>query len=342
MNRFRLTVPLILLASMAGNALAGNALAAEVAVLPVTGTNLQPGERDAIGQVLADAYAPQASCSVMGPSEISRRLSATSQPASLTPADLAQLLGVKEYIHTSAVRLGYSMTIRCSRHLADGTLVHQVKATAYTLDDMEQVAERIARALFERTSLEQTRTLNNITRRESRGRNRLFSEKVWGLKTETSFPVAVNQSIAPSMSIGFDGRLEGESYFIEFGVGFTVPTSFDDEDKDSIGGLYTEFGASYYLFNKNISPYIGLGISPRIYGGFDDGGARVGLWGQLGVMFFRMSSTRLYVDARVTQNVVPYKKEEYPDDYWSSPSSSEPEKKSIYPTEFSFAIGIGW
>jgi hypothetical protein len=337
MNRFRIFVTLVLLACMSRSA-----LATDVAVLPVTGTNLQPGEREAIGQVLADAYAPQASCSVMGPREISRRLSATSRPASLTPADLAQMLGVKEYIHTSAVRLGYSMTLRCSRHLADGTLLHQVKATAYTLDDMEQVAERIARALFERTSLEQTRTLYNITRREGRGRNRLFSEKVWGLKTETSFPVAVGQSIAPSMSIGFDGRLEGESYFIEFGAGFTVPTSFDDDDKDSIGGLYTEFGGSYYLANKNISPYIGLGVSPRIYGGFDDGGARIGLWGQIGVMFFRMSSTRLYVDARVTQNVVPYKKTEYPDGTWNTPSDSEPDAESIYPTEFALAVGIGW
>src|SRR5690606_15838981 len=108
----------------------------------------------------------------------------------------------------------------------------------------------------------------------------------------------------------FDARLEAKSYFLEFGAGVLLPSSsaYESEEQLAYGGVVGEIGASYYLMHTDVSPYVGAGVMPRVLSASP---ANLAVYGQAGFMFFRTSSSRLYAELRVAQNVTPMETWEY-------------------------------
>jgi hypothetical protein len=206
---------------------------------------------------------------------------------------------------------------------------------------MQSVAERIAIALHRRTQLEHTQTLDNVTQKEATRPTRTFTEKVIGVRTAVVIPFAPGLSADPMMLLQFDARLEGTVYFLEFGGGIMFPSDFDSGENDtSVGGLVGHIGGSYYLTQTSVSPYLGAGLSPRLVFG-DYSGAGLAVNGHAGVMFMRTSSARIYAEVRLDQNVIPLSPDIY--DYCDySIDCSQIDRDDIFPTEISFAVGIGW
>jgi hypothetical protein len=341
MNRLGLFVLLVVIG------MTNTAFAASTAVFPVNGTNLQPGEMDVIGVMIADAYAKHSRQSVLGPA-------ATQKAAEASNGNLpsaARTLGVSQYLQIKALRLTTKTSIHVVLYNADGSRVHQVSATATTLDDMEPVSDRIARSLINRTSLDETRNVDNVTLTESEGKNRTFVEKVMGVKTSVLWPVDFAHYYDPSVSLQFDGRLEAKHYFLEFGVGFLLPPNFDDsKNRAEIGGLISEIGASYYLSSTSTSPYIGAGLLPRVFfldrGAYSYGhrskvSANLALYAQAGLMFLRESSSRIYIDLRIGQNVIPLDFS-CDDDGSYGGECSDSLKGTYFPMELTLLAGIGW
>lgn len=309
---------------------AGAARAADVAVLPVQGTNLSPGEADAIGALVAETFATEAGVQVDPPATTARALAETGN----VPAALARL-GAREYVETTAIRLTTRIRIRTTLRDASGAPIHSAEMTAASLDDVQPVAVRLSRALVQRTSVEQTRTVRDVTRREGQAPNRTFTEKVMGLKSAVIWPRASGKSFDASVSFQFDGRLETHSGFLEFGAGAVLPTN--GSDKDGLGGVFMEFGGSLYLAEASASPYIGAGFVPRIYFTSDGGGAQAAGYAQVGVMFMRESSSRIYVELRGTQSLTPIE-----EDTIFNYTTGVQETRSIYPLEIGLQIGVGW
>lgn len=330
---------------------------AQVVVFPVERANITPEEGDAISAVMADAYAEVTSESVTlapasGNAEATRAPAPTPAPAPgapeapptatpsapAGPAETARALGAKEYITLRATRLDQNIILSATRYsAANGEELYRVRMTAASFDDVETVATRMARALYDRKHPTESRTIDTVTKREGQAKNRTFSEKVMGLKT-TFTTIFSSVDYEPMVSFGFDGRLEGQNYFLEWGVGFVVPTGGGDPiANDSVGGLYSEFGGSYYLMNTSVSPYVGAGVMPRLMFGDISGGANIAVYGQGGFMFFRESSTRLYADVRVAQNLTAWTTQTY--NFTGTPTTTE---RSSYPTELIIQVGIGW
>jgi hypothetical protein len=300
----------------------GNAMAATTSIFPVEQVNLNSSDGDAVVAMIAQNYNEISGDLVITPNQTEASLG-----GSRDYAKSAASLGAGEYIVVSAVRLSTKISLQAERYSADGNLIHRVKMSILGLDDMEEAGERIAKALFEKKTLKETRQLHTITSREGRVPNRLFIEKINGIKISYIQPVAANETFSPLMRLQYDLRLESENAFFEFGVGLALPSGIDDGDDDLVG-LMLEIGGAWYPIQTNISPYIGGGISPRIMGG--DGANGIGLapYVSLGTMFMRESSTRIYGEIRAYQNVLPYQDGFDSDKY--------------YPTEFTFEMGIGW
>ncbi|MEO8900736.1 MAG: hypothetical protein ABI488_03775 [Polyangiaceae bacterium] len=104
------------------------------------------------------------------------------------------------------------------------------------------------------------------------------------------------------MSAGFALRVDSNSHFLEFGVGVVLPANPGDEQRLAYGGVYGDIGANLYLAHASTSPYLGFGVMPGLASQEVTNLAR---YGQVGLMFFRESSTRIYADFRVAQNVLP-------------------------------------
>lgn len=305
-------------------------------VMPVKGTNLTEGERAAIGALVASAYASQTRGRVLNPDETGPVLAQAA-----TEKDTATQLNLSEYIVISAVKLDQRIAIDATLYNRHGSHLHHTSATAMSLDDMQAVSERIAMALHRRTELEHTQTLDTVTEKEATRPTRTFAEKVAGFRTAVVLPFVPDYDPAPMLLGQFDLRLEGQSYFIEFAAGLMLPSDFDDDgDRISVGGLVGQLGASYYLTHTSVSPYIGGGVSPRLMFG-DYSGAALTVGGQFGVMFMRQSSTRIYAEVRLDQNVLPLSTD-YRSEYDENGQYIELDSDDVFPTELSFAVGIGW
>jgi hypothetical protein len=307
-----------------------------VGVFPIEGTNLSAGEVEAIGALIAVSYLEQSDARVLHPAQTAPALAQQhSEP------DAARQLGLTQYVRVRAVRLEQRVTVHATLHNVHGSELYSVRTTARSLDDLEPVADRIAGSLIRRTPLEHTRELDNITEKEARAPNRLFAEKVFGARTGLVMPFGKDVHADPALFAMFDGRLETDSYFLEFGGGLMLPSQFDSDD-EGIGGLLGLIGGAYYLSHTSVAPYLGAGLSPRLMLGAYSGAALTAN-GRFGVMFMRMSSSRIYVEVGVDQHLLPLSLD-WRGERWDPETGTytSVDDDDVWPTELSAAVGIGW
>jgi hypothetical protein len=309
-------------------------VAAKTVVMPIDATNLAPGEIAAIATLIAQNYGRQA-----GTPTVAIRADDPALAGNATAAATAKAVGADSYVTVSAVRLAEKISLRATLCDASGAELHSVEMLAASLDDMPQVASRLARALVERKTAEQVISHRTVTREESSKKNRLFTERVKGLKGALSLPLAAGLEFNPMVTIQFDGRWEADNYFLEFGVGFKLPSSGGHQ---TMGAIFTEFGASRYLSDDDNALYAGAGVTPRILMSSIDNQVDIAPYAQLGFMMFRPSSSRLYFDLRVTQTVIPLHRDAWIACDYGQGSCLNPPEKQVFPTEVGLFFGIGW
>ena len=327
-----------------------------VAVMPVQGVNLAEGQCEAIGVLFANALAREANAAVASPIETKQAVQQTK-----TSQAAATQLGAVEYVELRAIQLGAKVTLGGIRYAKDGRELFRAETSAASLDDMEVATARLAHALAWRQPIpgmmppEMLNGAGEPTPMPSPAPSSKGYPSALGLKMALIFPVASGKSISPMMSLQFDGRMGTRDYFVEFGAGVALATETEaSSDSIRINGVFAELGGSYYLSNGSIAPYVGGGVSPRIYvssirspnpDGYaydpytDDSntGARCAVYGQIGVNFSRDSRSRIYSELRVSQNVIGFTNKAM-----NSSGTMMVSMGSYYPTEFAWQVGIGW
>ena len=308
---------------------------ATVMVAPVDGTNLAPDDAEAISQMVTSAYRLAQRDAVVPLSEARRAIEKTG-----SVQQAARELGATEYVYATAVHLDTTIVITATRYAANGTPLHSVKMSATGLDDVEPTSERIAKALVSHEATGATQTIDTVTKTEGRRPNRTWSEKVTGFKAGFTYPIGWGHEISPMMNAGFSARVEGGEHFLEFGVGVILPANASDAQHRTYGGVYGDIGANFYLAHSSTSPYLGFGVMPRL---MSSEVTNLAPYVQSGLMFFRESSTRMYLDLRVAQNVLPVGFSGSGGQYDSASGSytSTPELH-LYPTELTLHVGVGW
>jgi len=326
---------------------ATQAHAATVAVMPVRGVNLSQGEGDAIGVLFASAFAHDSHVAVASPTETKQALvqSRTSQAA-------AARLGVAEYVELGAIRLGTRVTLAGSLFAKDGGEIFRAETAALGWDDMPLATARLARALVLRQPIPRMAIPVTVmpTPQVAFARPGIVAEpaapsvreKALGMKTGFIFPMASGRSFDPMMALQFDGRVGSRNYFIEFGAGVAVPTSFDhNSGKIWLLALFGEIGGSVYLSDGNIAPYLGGGISPGLWFDYNmtgnDNGFRCAVYGQAGITFLRDSRTKFYVEFRVSQHIFGFT--DTVTDYSTYDTTTT---KTYHPTLLASQLGIAW
>jgi hypothetical protein len=331
----------MLLAS--GIALQAQSVLADTAVMPVEARNVAPNDADVIARLFADSYAVVSQTRVVAP-----RVSAAADDFAPSPSEEAKRVNADEYVVIYATGLDQKVKLRATRYKLDGTVVHSAQMDAASLDEMDAATERLARALWASGTPKPTPTEQPVAREpvvretytleERRPSDRGgFMEKVVGIKSAFFVPYATETNLAPLLGVGFDARLEAESYFVELGAGALIPSETYDDDY-MYGGVYTEFGVSYYLTSSEGSPYIGAGVTPRLIFSARSN-AQFAAYGQVGLMFLRSQSVRFYADMRATQGLTPIVVEEY--EYDDGGSSADGQVR-VRPLELGLQVGVGW
>lgn len=331
------------------------ASAADVAVFPPEMGNLSAQDASTVGELIAQAYASVSQQSVVSPT-----YAQTALTQGQTYEGAAAQLGVKEYIRLSAVAAGRYIAIAASRYQADGRLLQQAKQNANGIEGLTYTADSMARALLGQSApapvLAPTVTQPmEYAPQVRQPRKKREDHMDYGVKAGVHLPFAKNSRYYSAVSLQFDGRLQFPRFFLEFGVGFILPTVIDDNSYDSncgydgngnytcmdaprsnrgyIGGITTELGASYYLTDTNIAPYIGGGLIPRVVLAGLDGGedkrdiASMSAYAQVGFTLPRRSTTHFFCDLRLAQAILPQHLDN---------------DREVWPTEPSLHVGLGW
>lgn len=297
---------------------AATAHAQYTGVFPVHATSFSAEERAAIGTLISNAYAEQTRTSVLTPDELAPVLRQAG-----TETRAAEQLGLYEYVHVEAVTLHSRIVLYAQLRDTHGRSVYEVRDTAFSLDDMEIVSQRMAAALATRGGV--------YGRRAVHARPRTYTEKLFGVRLALVMPQARRLETQASLLVQFDVRLERKYYFLELAAGFWLPS--ETNSRQGLGGFVGQVGGSYYLLQDSVSPYIGLGVSPRYFAG-EYTGAGLAINAHVGVMFMRESSTRLYAELRVDQNLMRAQRRDFDENAGGN--------REILPTELSFAVGLGF
>jgi len=305
-----------------------------VAIMPVHGVNLTEGQCDAIGVLFANAFARETNVVVASPLETKPAL-ADGRGALAA----ATKLGVFEYVELTAVQLGSKTTLSGIRFSKEGKEIFRSEVAAMGLDEMGNAAARLAHSLAwaQAVAHRPEAAVEPPPPMPVPASGPKPYPAALGLKSGIYFPVAKGKSFASLMSLQFDARIGPRNSFAEVGAGAVIPsTSAGGSNTIEMGGVFAEFGGGVYLSNGSIAPYLGGGVSPRIWvvtlsNGSDTTGATCTVHAMAGVNFTRDNRARIIGELRVSQYVIGLSHETYAG-----------QSSSYYPTEFSLHLGIGW
>jgi hypothetical protein len=366
-----------------GLLIAANAFAVKVAVFPVQTTNTDKSFSDAFGMLLSNKYAKIANCSAIPPTKAAKAVPSDGNLSSAAQAlgadEYLEITAVGLYVSRKEANETYqdsssgakqvivirekgdhsdddeeksdrklldnSKTIvTIVRKSASGSEIYQTEMTLLTYGDIEESTERMAASLFQKVSVDKTRGMTNITRREGMGYNQMWTRKCKGFKMGAFYPFSSDTVFSTVITLGFDYKVDLNRAYIEFGTGARIPSGLDNEKRRIYGGAFFELGGGYYIVDNVIGVYTGAGLIPFFnFANISSSPVGCPVYLQIGFCTPRNASARFYGNLRIAQNMIAIittrSGSDYVDGYYTSYSLRE---RSDYPTEIGFEIGIGW
>ncbi len=283
------------------------ALASTVVLMPFDHVGVTPDEALAAHLVFRRAYEAATGNQVASP---------PGDPAGATSIQLCQSTSCEAVLTGSMTRLGSRLLVVTSEQSPAGRVTHSTQATATSMEDLESVLPRLARAMARHTSYETSRTPETVTQRETFVADKLTAVHVPVLRAGL-FLANVDGKLGSSVEGAIDLRFERGQSFVSFGVGLVIPAG-GDGNHPSYGGLTAELGGGVYLTEGDIAPYVAGAVIPKIVGlsrcanclASDQEsrsgtmGAALGAAAKVGLMFGRASRTRFLVEAGVEQDLI--------------------------------------
>jgi hypothetical protein len=327
---------------------ASRAYGATVAVMPVAGVNLTPGECDAIGVLFANAFSRDANVAVLSPLE-TRPI--REQMSTATAA--AAQMGVAFYVELTAMQLGSTIKLAGTMFGKDGSVSYRAETVAPSLDAMETETARLARALIfhqpvpgdPAVALDATPTAEALPSAVATSRG---YPKALGAKVAMLMPRSSGRTFSPMVAGQFDGRIGARGYFFEFGAGAAVPVNDNSASSDlRVGLLFAELGGSYYLTNGGVGIYAGGGVAPTLWisnsnNATSKESVTLALYGQLGVTFTRDSRARFFSEVRISQYCLGVTDSIADSSYGYGYGYNERTSDAYFPLTVAFQMGVGW
>jgi len=262
------------------------------------------------------------------------------ESADVKAAAAAAPAGARIFV-LDAIRLGSKFLMKLGEFDAAGRQVFGEQISASGMEELDLVTPRVVKAVLLRKNLEETQTVENLTRQEGRQWNKKWGEFYWGF----GIPFAMTFNPVSNLSYGlnFKALYEMERLRIDYYLGFAV----EGHGGTDLNLFDTDLTANYLFTTGNFSPYLGggVGFSVMTINSNDfqaeDNGAHFAV--NAGVELFRLYGTRLLLGLRT---VLPlYQMDDDPDwvyDYQTGASHQEASGSSRWMPVFMTEVSFVW
>ncbi|MDP2311579.1 MAG: hypothetical protein Q8P41_01635 [Pseudomonadota bacterium] len=217
-----------------------------------------------------------------------------------------QVLACTRWITIDLVRLDKEIFVTAIERDGAALVTQRIETVAASLDALPSTFDRLARALATRTPIEkipaaQAPPASTASAPTTEPTTAPSKPARRGPVSLPGFKFGVLGALWPgfglSLTHAFNWRLENKDKFFELSTGFTFPLELTADR--TFGMVFAEVGLSHiFPSTGGTAFYAGGGFGPRI-GGYDDTGIGVGVYGQGGVMFGRLSNTRAYLQLKL-------------------------------------------
>ena len=194
-----------------------------------------------------------------------------------------------------------------------GTRIAQQRMTVDRVEDLEAVSVRMAKAIVEGKTIDETGELGNITHKESQRDTRREGASGLGIRFGGVSPLGHAFKAGFGVHMGLGYWYEARDFAIEPRVRYRTSTEAFDE-----GGWHAldmDLGAFYILSRSDFAPYVGggaglrlieeqrgqsqsdfVGITQAASGETTDSTTAMGAFVRLGLMLFRTYTVRVSLD----------------------------------------------
>ena len=160
---------------------------------------------------------------------------------------------------------------------------------------------------------------------------RPVAEWTLGPKTQVLGLFAFGHQSMPALSLGFDARLELSRLSLDATAGLILPASpaLEPGRELSPRALFAHASASVLVNPDDVATcYLGAGIEPRLL--LPSLTVALVPSAEVGVLLWRHGSTRLGLELRVGQNLLPVF------------VLTQLRRDGVYPTEVALGVAVGW
>lgn len=259
------------------------ASAERVALLPVSGVNVNEGTLEAAGDVLRGELMKTGKYQVAQvPGPVTK---AEASPDSAMAAGRAQGAELAVVLHVT--RLGNTARLRLTAYASNGQVVYVDELPAATPDDMPPVLARLAQGLATGKSARETADIETVTDKEGEPLRKRRATSVWGLEIGYLLPLHDphdgEQLALPGLALFW--LYDARTFLADIAVGFHT----DSHE----GDLWVGLGVYYPFSRSDFSPYVGGGLryAHAEYGG--GGASGIVALASVGVLLGRLSSVQI-------------------------------------------------
>jgi hypothetical protein len=200
------------------------------------------------------------------------------------------------------LRLGNAVILTLQVEAPIGTIRDGRQLRLASIEELPVAAPRLVDALWRGVPVTSTQKVSNLVGEETREYQKKPGEFLWGGGLMGVYGAGSSVGVQPGIDIraGYETEKYGIGLDLRFGTGS------DDHDDKSMDYVAFGIGGRYFLSDGNIGPFFGGGLtwsgidvrSDDLGNGYGVSGSGMGAYGEVGVEFLRLHSSRLTFDLR--------------------------------------------
>jgi hypothetical protein len=252
------------------------ARAETIALIPATGSNVEPEQLAAATDILRAYLERTKRFTVVRVAPVSGE-----EPTEAQAGAAATSVGAHLAVTLRISRLGTNALARLGAYRQDGVLVHRDELGAGSVDDLDPVIARLADGLATARPAAELAQLDTVTEREARPRLKRATESLFGLRLGAAMPVTradPDRRTGAASGLSLLWLYDSGPFLADVDLGFVVSNLDRDARRDravSLGmGIWAPFTQS------DVTPYAGGGLAYS-WASFGGEGAN-GLVGRVG------------------------------------------------------------